>query len=102
MSEIPHLPWFIRSRPLDDGQAVIENGTHEGANIAVCEWHIAEYIVDALNRRHAESPSVAEAVEKEREACAMVVELESHNATTDDQIATAYRIAAKIRSRKEG
>ena len=27
MTDIPHTPWFIRARPTDDGQAIIENGT---------------------------------------------------------------------------
>jgi hypothetical protein len=68
LSEIPHLPWFIRGRPLDNGLAVIENGTYEGAHAAECEWHIAHYIVDTLNNQcPAESTSVAEAVERERE-----------------------------------
>lgn len=49
MSEIPHLPWFIRSRPRTDGQAIIENGTIEGSLIAVCEWHIADFIIKAVN-----------------------------------------------------
>jgi hypothetical protein len=102
MSEIPHLPWFIRSRPLDDGQAVIENGTHEGVNIAVCEWHIAEYIVDALNRRYAESPSVAEAVEKEREACAVVCDkLAADCLNGSDSQLKARECAATIRARRD-
>jgi hypothetical protein len=52
MSEIPHTPWFIRERPTDDGQAVIENGTVIGERIAVCEWHIAEFIVQTVNLAH--------------------------------------------------
>jgi hypothetical protein len=49
MSEIPHGPWFIRAKPRSDGQAIIENGTAEGSLIAVCEWHIAEFIVRLAN-----------------------------------------------------
>ena len=49
MSEIPHPPWFIRPKPRPDGQAIIENGTVEGSLIAVCEWHIAEHIIQAVN-----------------------------------------------------
>lgn len=52
MSEIPHTPWFIRRRPTDDGQAVIENGTDAGHRIAVCEYHIAEFIVHTVNTAH--------------------------------------------------
>ncbi len=51
VSEIPHTPWFLRTRPTDDGQAVIENGSQEGSLIAVCEWHIAEFIVKTVNER---------------------------------------------------
>ncbi len=47
--EIPHTPWFIRPEPRTDGQAIIENGTVEGALIAVCEWHVAEAIVKSIN-----------------------------------------------------
>ena len=50
--EFPHTPWFIRPRPTDDGLAVIENGTESGRRIAVCEWHIAEEIVKAMNHFH--------------------------------------------------
>ena len=49
---IPHTPWFIRERPKDDGLAVIENGTQEGMHIAECEWHIAEFIVQTVNRSY--------------------------------------------------
>lgn len=52
MSDIPHTPWFIRETPMPDGQAVIENGTHEGGRIAVCEWHVAEFIVKTVNQAH--------------------------------------------------
>ena len=52
MSDIPHTPWFIRARPTDDGQAVIDNGTSEGSRIAVAEWHIAEFIVKTVNLAH--------------------------------------------------
>jgi len=47
--EVPHSPWFIRPRPLDNGLAIIENGTYEGEHIAECEWHIAEHIVRCVN-----------------------------------------------------
>ena len=50
--QIPHTPWFIRALPKTDGQAVIENGTEEGSHIAVCEWHIAEFIVKTVNDAH--------------------------------------------------
>ena len=50
--EFPHTPWFIRPTPTDDGQAVIENGTEEGSRIAVCEWNIAEFIVETVNLAH--------------------------------------------------
>ena len=49
---VPHTPWFIRERPLDNGLALIENGTHEGMHIAECEWHIAEVIVKAVNKTY--------------------------------------------------
>lgn len=48
-NDIPHTPWFINPSPTKDGQAVIENGTDEGSSIAVCEWHIAEFIVQTVN-----------------------------------------------------
>lgn len=50
--DFPHTPWFIRPEPTDSGMAVIENGTEEGRCIAVCEWHIAEEIVKAINIFH--------------------------------------------------
>ena len=52
MFDIPPTPWFIRERPTDDGQAVIENGTDKGSRIAVCEWHVAEFIVQTVNLAH--------------------------------------------------
>jgi hypothetical protein len=51
-NHIPHTPWFIRERPKNDGLAVIENGTHEGNHIAECEWHIAEFIVQTVNKAY--------------------------------------------------
>ena len=105
LSEIPHLPWFIRGRPLDNGLAVIENGTYEGAHIAECEWHIAHYIVDTLNNQcPAESTSVAEAVEREREACAKIADSEARptGKPYDPYRAAAEAIAIRILNRKEG
>jgi len=46
---VPHAPWFIRERPLDNGLAIIENGTYEGKHLAECEWHIAKHIVRCVN-----------------------------------------------------
>ena len=51
-NQVPNTPWFIRERPTDDGQAVIENGTNEGCHIAVAEWHVAEFIVQTVNLAH--------------------------------------------------
>lgn len=50
--EFPHTPWFIRERPTDSGLSVIENGTEEGKCIALCEHHIAEFIVQTVNLAH--------------------------------------------------
>lgn len=50
--DIPHTPWFVRERPLDNGLMVIENGTSEGGHIAECESHIAEFIVKTVNHAH--------------------------------------------------
>lgn len=49
MTDIPHAPWFLCPTPTQDGQAIIENGTDEGSHIAVCEWHIAEFIIKTVN-----------------------------------------------------
>ena len=52
MIDIPHTPWFIAATTTPDGQAVIENGTIEGSRIAVCEFHVAEFIVKTVNDAH--------------------------------------------------
>lgn len=52
MEKIPHTPWFIARTPTPDGQAIIENGTEEGGHIAVCEFHVAEFIVKTVNDAH--------------------------------------------------
>ena len=100
MNESPHLPWFIRERPLDDGQAVIENGAYEGDHIAVCEWHIARYIVNCVNnpKRDAQIAAITRKLEVAKGALEMArpfVEL-SYDETDRHEAADAKLVLDRI------
>lgn len=46
---VPHTPWFLCPTPTPAGHAIIENGSDEGSCIAICEWHIADFIIRISN-----------------------------------------------------
>ena len=52
MDAIPHTPWHIAERPTDSGLSIIQNGTEDGVCIAMCEHHIAEFIIKTVNDAH--------------------------------------------------
>jgi len=53
-------PWFIRSRPTDDGLAVIEDGRSNGLFPITCEWQEAPHLAHS----RIDIPALCDRVEK--------------------------------------